>query len=150
MDNAFEYVIENGIMLEEDYKYTGKSAPEHQCFWDQKKVKATIIDFYDVPQTNQDLVKALSQQPVSVGINAMPIKMYRSGVFSNWKDCNDKLNHGVLAVGYGQTKDGIKYWIVKNSWGSFWGDSGYFKLERRDSGVGLCGITEMGSYPIMN
>lgn len=149
MDNAFEYVMEQGIMLEDDYKYTGKDNVEHKCFWDQKKVKASVYNFVDVKETNQDLVKALSQQPVSVGINASPIKLYRSGVYSDWKQCNSRLNHGVLAVGYGETADGIKYWLVKNSWGKMWGDSGYFKLERKDTGVGLCGITEMASYPIM-
>jgi len=88
----------------------------------KKKVKATIIDFYDVPQTNEDLVKAISQQPVSVAINASPVRLYRSGVYNNWKECGAQLNHGVLAVGYGQTQDGQKYWIVKNSWGQLWGD----------------------------
>lgn len=149
MDNAFEYVIEQGIMLEEDYKYIGRRDSEHKCFWDHKKVKDTIKDFYDIPETNQDLVKALSQQPVSVGINALPIKLYRSGVYSDWVNCPGHLNHGVLVVGYGQTDDGQKYWIVKNSWGSLWGDDGYFKLERKDTGEGICGILEMASYPIM-
>jgi len=149
MDNAFEYVMEQGIMLEDDYKYTGRYSSERKCHWDHKKVVLSIKDFYDVPETNHDLVKALSQQPVSVGINALPLKLYFGGVYSNWASCPGHLNHGVLAVGYGQKDDGEKYWIVKNSWGSAWGEDGYFKLARKDTGEGICGILEMASYPIL-
>lgn len=45
------------------------------------------------------------------------------------------MNHAVLAVGYG-VKDGIPYWLIKNSWGASWGDNGYFKMEM---GKNMCG-----------
>eukprot|EP01017_Pseudomicrothorax_dubius_P012186 TRINITY_DN1483_c0_g1_i2.p1 TRINITY_DN1483_c0_g1~~TRINITY_DN1483_c0_g1_i2.p1 ORF type:complete len:103 (+),score=21.91 TRINITY_DN1483_c0_g1_i2:111-419(+) len=75
--------------------------------------------------------------PLSVALNATPLQFYVKGVF-NPVFCNPKnLNHGVLIVGYGISSGGIPFWIVKNSWGTKWGEQGYFRIKR---GAGKCGI----------
>ena len=59
--------------------------------------------------------------------------------------CGTNLDHGVLAVGYDTTAD-PPYYIVKNSWGSSWGENGYLKI-KIESGEGVCGIQMTPSYP---
>lgn len=148
MGFAFEYIRDHGITQEETYKYTGA---EQQCQADDYEPVARISGYVDVPSNSTVQLKtALAQQPVSVAIDAgsFAFQFYISGVFED-EECGTELNHGVLAVGYG-TEDGKDYWLVKNSWGTWWGEDGYIKILRENKeGPGLCGIAIAGSYPII-
>lgn len=71
---------------------------------------------------------------------------YRGGVLNDHSCCNaatdpqctHKLNHAILVVGYGHdSASGLDYWLIKNSWGTSWGENGFLKLKR---GTGHCGI----------
>jgi len=79
-------------------------------------------------QNESALMTALNSQPVSIAIQANQFRFqaYKSGVFDD-ANCGDQLDHAVLLVGYG-TEDGQGYWLMKNSWGTSWGDQGYMKM----------------------
>ncbi|KAK8675788.1 hypothetical protein V6N13_033851 [Hibiscus sabdariffa] len=116
---------------------------------DDQGCQATINGFQDVPANSEDaLQKAVANQPVSVAIDAsgFEFQFYSSGVFTG--SCGTQLDHGVTAVGYGEDDDGTKYWLVKNSWGTSWGEQGYIRMQRDvDAKEGLCGIAMQASYP---
>ncbi len=67
-------------------------------------------------------------------------------------ECNaNELGHAVLLIGAGETKEGKKFWRLKNSWGEDWGDAGYLLLERIEgSSPQPCGIGILPTYPIMS
>jgi C1A family cysteine protease len=147
MDNSFNYIIQtNGISSEAEYPYQGI---EQTCkINDQMTPAAQITSFVDVPANDeQQLLQAVAQQPISVGIDVGPeFHLYKEGVYSG--TCGRPFNHAVTLVGYGVTDDGIKYWLIKNSWGKYWGEGGYMRV-LRDSGQpgGQCGIAAHASYP---
>ena len=94
---------------------------------------------------------AISQQPVSIAIEAdqRDFQLYKSGVFTG--KCGTTLDHGVLVVGYG-SENTNDYYLVKNSWGPTWGEAGYIKLGRGpqyNDGQGQCGILLEDSYPVI-
>lgn len=57
----------------------------------------------------------------------------------------EDLDHAVLAVGYG-TLDGEPYWLVKNSWSTYWGNDGYVLMSQKDNN---CGVATSPTYPII-
>nr|DAD25474.1 TPA_asm: hypothetical protein HUJ06_026938 [Nelumbo nucifera] len=91
---------------------------------------ASISGYVDVPSNlmENELLKAVAMQPVSVAIGASSndFLFYSTGVFTG--ECGTDLNHAVTVVGYGTSEEGMKYWLLKNSWGTQWGDKGYMRI----------------------
>ena len=89
----------------------------------------TIDSYSNVTKgSTSALVTALEAGPVAVGISAKELRHYSSGVI---KKCDDDANHFALLVGHGTTTEGNDYWLVQNSWGSAWGESGYAKISKQ-------------------
>ncbi|KAM3289769.1 hypothetical protein P3S67_018058 [Capsicum chacoense] len=133
MDDAFKFIIKNhGLTTESNYPY---EETDGTC---------------KTGKESNHAAKITTNQPVSVAINASAsdFQFYSSGVFT--RECGTELDHGVTAVGYGETSDGTEYWLVKNSWGTGWGENGYIRMQRNiDAEEGLCGIAMQASYPTL-
>ncbi|KAK3009724.1 hypothetical protein RJ639_013066 [Escallonia herrerae] len=141
MDYAFQFVD-----TEEDYPYQGgeKSCNRNKL----KRCVVTIDGYVDVPESDEkQLLQAVVTQPVSVGIcgSERAFQLYSKGIFTG--PCSTSLDHAVLIVGY-DSKDGLDYWILKNSWGTSWGMNGYMYMQRNSgNSQGICGINMLASYP---
>ncbi|KAK8653427.1 hypothetical protein V6N13_127429 [Hibiscus sabdariffa] len=147
MEDAFKFIISNhGIASEATYPYKGDDGTCNKS--KEASHAATITGYEVVPANNeQALQKAVANQPVSVSIDAgdYAFQFYSSGIFTG--ACGTDLDHGVAAVGYG-SEDGTDYWLIKNSWGTGWGEEGYIRMQRNiKAKEGLCGIAMDSSYP---
>jgi cathepsin L len=150
--HAFNYVKKNALCTEEEYAYTGTNGLFTRC---QAATKCTtpglplgsMTGYTFVDGTEQGLMSALMKQPVSVSLEADKdvFHLYKSGIVQG-PGCGTTLDHAVLAVGYG-TDDGKKYWKVKNSWTTKWGEEGYVRIIR---GLDECGILNGPPvYPVL-
>jgi len=149
MDLAFKYSESNHLETEAEYPYKGRDGT---CAYKKADGVTGAVSYVDVKsQSPADLTTAVAQQPVSIAIEAdkAAFQSYTSGIITS-TTCGTALDHGVLIVGYG-TDATTPYWIVKNSWGADWGESGYVRILRdtSGSGKGICGINMQPSYPTM-
>ena len=145
MEYAFTWLQENGgIMTDTDYPYKGSKKSCNSV--PSKYVDMRITGYTKLGSSSstwdpvdEDEIKEFLYEtgPLAVALNANPLQTYSSGILDKTSSqCpTSGINHAVTMVGYGT--DGKDYWIVKNSWGKSWGESGYFRIRR---GNGTCGI----------
>nr|CAD1834892.1 unnamed protein product [Ananas comosus var. bracteatus] len=142
---AFRYIVANkGLTTEANYPY---KASKGVCDKTKESDHAAYITGCRLVTRNNEakLMKAVNNQPVAVAVNAGPWKHYTSGIFD--KDCPPDVNHCAAIVGYGE-ESGKKYWILKNSYGPKWGESGYIRIAKDVAAKeGLCGIAKAPLYP---
>jgi C1A family cysteine protease len=123
---------------EADYAYLDRE-PNLKCqnkpYWNGgSKVSQAVVDWWCDETKLKALVYKYGAVATHIYASDPGFGNYASGVFN---DCSTtSINHAVVVVGYG-TENGSPYWLVKNSWGSNWGDNGYIKMYR---GNGICGI----------
>jgi len=148
---AYEYAKTTGTCNYDSYPYEAKLGT--QCKVDGCRVvvpKYGVTGYKQVKQGDEKaLLEAVSKQPVTVAIEADQVgfQLYSGGVLT--KPCGTKVDHGVLIVGYG-TDQGLDYWLVKNSWGLDWGESGYIRIQRGKGGLGECAINLSPVFPVVD
>ncbi|XP_036449128.1 cathepsin L1-like isoform X1 [Colossoma macropomum] len=148
MDKAFKYIKSSGG-LETAYTYPYQ-AKEGRCKFKNQRAWAKCSGYRKVPCKERALRNAVATiGPISVAIDASrhSFQLYKSGVYNEPACSSTKINHAVLVVGYGTTRRGKDYWLVKNSWGTKWGNKGYIKMSRNKNNQ--CGIANHAVYPVV-
>eukprot|EP01063_Lacrimia_lanifica_P039821 TRINITY_DN8849_c0_g1_i1.p2 TRINITY_DN8849_c0_g1~~TRINITY_DN8849_c0_g1_i1.p2 ORF type:complete len:333 (+),score=101.25 TRINITY_DN8849_c0_g1_i1:47-1045(+) len=139
-DHAFKWLLTNRsgeIVTDAAYPYTSGATKKHGTCQDLtgKPVGAKISNYTMLAHNETDMAAWVATKgPLSVGVDATFWFGYKGGVMTY---CQGRwVDHAVLVVGYGH--DGVDYWIIKNSWGAEWGESGYIRITK---GNNQCLIT---------
>jgi len=114
---------------------------------------ATVAEYGVVRGIDKIKAEVFSRGPVACAINADPIDNYQGGVV-DVPTASTISNHIVAITGWGQEESGKNYWIVRNSWGAYWGEEGFFRLRMGGNQIGIeengCAWAVPGSYTVHN
>ena len=137
---AFNWTVRNGLALSDAYPYSEKDGT---C---KKKANVGISGWTHLPTNNYaTLMHAVATAgPISISASDVHWTHYEEGIFDG--DLNGKceepngvvISHVIQLVGYG-SDGGHDYWLIRNSWGTSWGEEGYMKLRRFGEGKEPCG-----------
>ena len=138
--------------METTYPYTsGNLGITGKCKYAAGGLVTTVspTDYVEVAADPTSIQSAVAIKPNSVAIEADTsyFQSYTSGIMSGTA-CGTNIDHAVVIVGYGtDATSGVAYWLVRNSWGTSWGEAGYFQVAQ-SIGLGVCGINQYVAYPI--
>jgi len=137
-ETAYLYISSaGGISTETDYPYSSFYGTTGNCDTTKTNYKVTVDGYYSVDGEEDMKNYVLSTGPLSICLDASEWATYQSGTLSS---CGNDIDHCVQVVGV-NTDEG--YWIVRNSWGTSWGQSGYIYLKTDQD---TCGITTDPTY----
>lgn len=143
MEDLFQLATKKpiGVASYDRFKERTGKCPHHGPIGKKIKVKSyhVMSDEWNSPIEAEMTSNLVQYGPIPIGIDSksMNFELYRGGVIRA-KHCGKDIDHAVTVVAYTP-----EYWVVKNSWGTHWGEGGYFRIER---GKNACGINTYSSF----
>ena len=140
ISNSYHFLMDHGLVADEDYPYKGK---RNECASEGKKEVIRLKGCRQVGKSVDELIKTVQTMPVPVAFVANPdLFFYKFGVY-NPSNCGSSVNHAVLLVGYDKDYK-TPFFRIKNSWGTWWGKSGYLYIAIGSTPDGVCNVAGSG------
>jgi len=140
--NAWDYVNSfGGQDPNQDYPYvSGITGQTGSCDASASEVSEDVSStigymISSAPSDEPNMLKQIESSPMSIVVDATLWQTYEGGVITSASGCGTSLDHAVQATGYNAAGN---YWIIRNSWGSTWGEDGFVYVEY---GHNVCGLT---------
>ena len=128
---------DNGAQCSSMIKCMNCDHTTHKCFT-PPSYKIYHTDEYGKVSGEEKMMQEIYQRgPIACGV-AVPdsLENYTGGIYED-KTGDTELVHDISVTGFGTTEDGTKYWTVRNSWGSHWGEQGFFRVVRGTNNIGI-------------
>jgi cathepsin X len=147
---AFQFARDKGIPLDTCLQYEAKDfecsaintcrnckgPADHGTCWAQTNYSRIWVEQYgSLHDVNSIMAEIATRGPVAAGIDATVLETYKGGIITQTSPAS--INHIVSIVGYGTSTTGVDYWIVRNSWGQYWGEGGWFRIIRGKDALGI-------------
>ena len=153
---AYQWILQNGVTDETCQNYQAKDmacSAMHKCQTCEPPFAANNKGCYAIEEPaarvyhisehgtvsgeEKMMAEIATRGPIACGLCVTPeFEAYAGGVFEDTTGCTQE-DHIISIAGYGTTEDGTKYWIGRNSWGTYWGESGWFKIIRGVDNLGV-------------
>jgi len=143
---TFDFLGDNGHVLESQYPYTSQNGQSGSCRDTAHTDIKTTGSNYNQVSGVANMKQQLASGPMVVLLNgaAAAFQQYTGGIFDD-ATCTDVLDHAVLLTGWG-SENGVPYWVIKNSWTSSWGEGGFIRIRM---GINMCGVEDSAIRPIV-
>lgn len=143
IEDVRRFAEQFGFYLEQEYPYTAKFKPQSLDKCNnirQQGRRFRVADWTRLVVDPREWEQVLKEQPILVQARLpADIERYKRGIHPG-DNCSEHLLHGMLLVGHGR-EAGQPYWLIRNSMGAKWGESGHFRLARNDSTMAQCFAT---------
>lgn len=156
---AYRYIHDHGVPEEGCQRYeatghdTGKlcraidmctnCTPDKGCFAQERYDKYYVSEFGTTLGEQQMMAEIFARGPIACSVAVTPaFEAYTGGIFDDRTNATD-VDHAISVVGWGEDKS-TKFWVVRNSWGSYWGEDGWFRVVRGVNNLGIEGECAFG------
>jgi len=143
---AYARIIElGGLTSETLYPYVSGGGRDYTCKSPIPNPVAKLQNYTKLPENEYEplLTAVATVGPIAISVDAGAWGRYSHGVFDGCNQKNPDIDHAVVLVGYGTDAQLGDYWLVRNSWGTTWGENGYIRLKRNTTEI--CGIDKTPS-----
>jgi len=126
-DTCNSYVAKDQPCTNETRCFTCSPNSDVGCYAVSNYSKYFVGDYGNIAGAYEIKSEIYSRGPVACAIDATDgLDNYTGGIYSEYKpEC--ATNHDISIVGWG-VDGGVEYWIVRNSWGTPWGEQGWFRI----------------------
>ena len=149
MSSAYKLMHERGAVDEGCMRYTADDnectdinicrdcGHDYPCHAVKNYTKYFVEEYGSVSGEERMMKEIYARGPITCAIDATDdfYYNYRGGIYRDTSGAQS-LNHAISVVGWGE-EDGQKYWIMRNSWGSYWGEKGFARVVRGENNLGI-------------